>query len=189
MSRRASRMRERENPSTLSPRKSTSPDVGSIRRRMQRPVVLLPLPDSPTRPNISPSSIVKLTSSTALTIDGFWKSPCLRDEVLDEMTDLQERAAGSDRSLRVSVKGLSHRARGSAPFRGRRQAGSSCTRARGWRRICRTGPFLDQLALVHDRDAVGHFGDDAEVVRDEQQRQVEARLRARAAGRAPAPGS
>ena len=45
-------------------------EVGSISRRMQRPVVLLPLPDSPTRPNISPSSIVKLTSSTALTTEG-----------------------------------------------------------------------------------------------------------------------
>src|SRR5688572_24635247 len=37
---------------------------------MHRPVVLLPLPDSPTRPNISPSSMTKLTSSTALTTDG-----------------------------------------------------------------------------------------------------------------------
>ena len=34
---------------------------------MQRPVVVLPLPDSPTRPNVSPSSIEKLTSSTART--------------------------------------------------------------------------------------------------------------------------
>ncbi len=67
MSRRAARIRALENPSTFSPRNDTSPEVGSISRSMQRPVVLLPLPDSPTSPNVSPSSIVKLTSSTALT--------------------------------------------------------------------------------------------------------------------------
>ena len=38
-----------------------------MRRSMHRPVLLLPLPDSPTRPKVSPSSIVKLTPSTALT--------------------------------------------------------------------------------------------------------------------------
>src|SRR5579862_768591 len=47
--------------------KRMSPDVGSINLRMQRPVVVLPLPDSPTNPNVSPASIVKLTSSTART--------------------------------------------------------------------------------------------------------------------------
>ena len=31
-----------------------SPEVGSINRMRQRPVVVLPLPDSPTRPNVSP---------------------------------------------------------------------------------------------------------------------------------------
>ena len=36
--------------------------------------------------------------------------------------------------------------------------------------------LLDELSLEHDGDAVGHFRDDAEVVRDEQQRQVVARL-------------
>jgi hypothetical protein len=55
MWRRAARICDREYASTFSPRNSTSPAVGSINRRMQRPVVLLPLPDSPTRPNISPS--------------------------------------------------------------------------------------------------------------------------------------
>ena len=34
--------------------KRTSPDVGSISRSRQRPVVVLPDPDSPTRPNVSP---------------------------------------------------------------------------------------------------------------------------------------
>ena len=67
MSRRASRIRRREKASTSSPRNRTCPEVGSISRSMQRPVVVLPLPDSPTSPNVSPSSMLKLTSSTALT--------------------------------------------------------------------------------------------------------------------------
>ena len=58
---------------------------------MQRPVVLLPLPDSPTRPNISPSSIEKLTSSTALTIDGATEETVFPDEVLCQMPDVEQR--------------------------------------------------------------------------------------------------
>src|SRR5262249_28313686 len=37
------------------------------KRNTARPVVVLPHPDSPTKPNVSPRLIVKLTSSTALT--------------------------------------------------------------------------------------------------------------------------
>ena len=120
---------------------------------MQRPVVLLPLPDSPTRPNISPSSIAKLTSSTARTIDGLAKRPCLRDEVLDEAAHLQQR-------------------------RHHFIPGNRCQQ-RSRVRVCRLtkdlahGALFNDLALVHDGDAVRHFGDDAEVVRDEQQRQIE----------------
>src|SRR5438067_6868091 len=43
---------------------------------MQRPVVVLPQPDSPTRPSVSPRRIEKLTSSTARTRpEGPPKSP------------------------------------------------------------------------------------------------------------------
>ena len=45
---------------------------------MQRPVVVLPLPDSPTSPNVSPSSIVKPTSSTAVTVVPLWNRPAPR---------------------------------------------------------------------------------------------------------------
>ena len=37
---------------------------------MHRAIVDLPLPDSPTRPNVSPRSIEKLTPSTARTDTG-----------------------------------------------------------------------------------------------------------------------
>ena len=50
------------------PSNSTSPAVGSIRRRIARPVVDFPQPDSPTTPNVFPFSIVKVTSSTACSI-------------------------------------------------------------------------------------------------------------------------
>src|SRR6266567_1708599 len=45
----------------------TSPAVGSISFSTERPIVLLPEPDSPTRPSTSPLAISKLTSSTART--------------------------------------------------------------------------------------------------------------------------
>src|SRR5215470_14195808 len=43
------------------------PSVGSIKRRIARPTVDLPQPDSPTRPSVSPRAISKLTPSTAKT--------------------------------------------------------------------------------------------------------------------------
>src|SRR5262245_26474864 len=52
---------------TFLPSNHTSPEVGSIRRRMVRPVVDLPQPDSPTRPSVSPGCMVNEMSSTACT--------------------------------------------------------------------------------------------------------------------------
>src|SRR5437870_9850309 len=45
----------------------TSPEVGSMSRRVVRPVVDLPQPDSPTRPSVSPGRMSNDTSSTACT--------------------------------------------------------------------------------------------------------------------------
>ena len=52
------------------PSKMIWPLVGFSSWRMQRPVVVLPQPDSPTRPSVSPRRIEKLTPSTALTTAG-----------------------------------------------------------------------------------------------------------------------
>src|SRR5699024_5320942 len=49
------------------PSSPTLPPVGSSRRRMPRPVVDLPQPDSPTTAIVSPLSIEKVMPSTALT--------------------------------------------------------------------------------------------------------------------------
>ncbi len=45
--------------STSSPLNDTAPEVGSIKRSMVRPTVVLPQPDSPTSPRVSPSLTVK----------------------------------------------------------------------------------------------------------------------------------
>ena len=42
-----------------------SPAVGSIKRRMVRPTVDLPQPDSPTSASVSPARIASVTPSTA----------------------------------------------------------------------------------------------------------------------------
>jgi hypothetical protein len=52
---------------TFLPSNQTSPAVGSIRRRMHRPVVDLPQPDSPTSPSVSPALISNEMPSTAWT--------------------------------------------------------------------------------------------------------------------------
>ncbi len=51
-----------------SPSNFTSPEVMSIIFRMARPVVLLPQPDSPTRPRVSPRRTSNDTPSTAFTL-------------------------------------------------------------------------------------------------------------------------
>ena len=43
------------------------PEVGSVKRRTARPKVVLPQPDSPTRPRVSPRWISSVTPPTALT--------------------------------------------------------------------------------------------------------------------------
>src|ERR1700722_2187588 len=65
------------------PSKNTPPEVGSTKRRMERPTVVLPEPDSPTRPITSPGWMVNDTSSTALTVVGWRdKSPDLETKCL-----------------------------------------------------------------------------------------------------------
>ena len=67
MSRHRARIERLSSRVTSRPSNQTSPEVGSIRRSTQRPVVDLPQPDSPTRPRVSPAATSKLTPSTACT--------------------------------------------------------------------------------------------------------------------------
>ena len=63
-----------------------------MRRKMERPVVDLPHPDSPTIPKISPSFKLKLTLSTAFTTPlKVWKyvfNPCTSNNTLSSIPHL-----------------------------------------------------------------------------------------------------
>ena len=64
---------------TSVPRKRTAPPVGSSRRMIVRDSVVLPQPDSPTSPSVSPSTSVNVMSSTACTAPTWCvnRMPCL----------------------------------------------------------------------------------------------------------------
>ena len=65
---RKARMARLDRFSTSSPRNFTEPDVAGISRRIRRPVVDLPQPDSPTTPNVWPFSTDSDTPDTALMV-------------------------------------------------------------------------------------------------------------------------
>ena len=74
------------------PSNRMEPAVGSIRRRISRPTVVLPQPDSPTRPRLSPRLILRSTPSTAFTCGHrALEDAALDREVLDQAADLDER--------------------------------------------------------------------------------------------------
>ena len=68
-----------------------------MRRRIMRPVVDLPQPDSPTRPSVSPGITSNETPSTARTTPaGLPNTPFLIGKVLGEVADGEQRLDGSD---------------------------------------------------------------------------------------------
>jgi hypothetical protein len=66
-SRRTSRIRRREKPVMSWPLKMILPSVGTSSLMTVRPSVVLPQPDSPTRPSVSPARSDRSTPSTAWT--------------------------------------------------------------------------------------------------------------------------
>ena len=78
--------------------------MGAMARRMQREVVVLPQPLSPTRPSVSPSLTKKLTSSTARTLPIVLREePLLDREVLAEVPHFQERRGAGARHADTSA--------------------------------------------------------------------------------------
>ena len=100
ISRRSARISVADCLNTGLPSKCTSPLVASSRRRIVRPTVVLPHPDSPTRPSVSPTPRSKLTPSTARTWSTVrWKRPRFTGKwVLRSLTSSSGRA---DESLDV----------------------------------------------------------------------------------------
>ena len=89
------------------PRSGSSPPVGRSSAEISQPIVVLPQPDSPTSPNVSPRRTVNETSETALT------EPSLR-----WMT-----APDGDRELLREVVELEHDLAAQPPAPPRRRAG------------------------------------------------------------------
>jgi hypothetical protein len=98
-------------PGDLLALEGTEPPVGSIRRRMRRPVVDLPQPDSPTSASVSPRAMSKLTSSTARTCRHAAGSRRADREVLDQpRTTLQVRRRRCSVAVAVAVAMSGHAA-------------------------------------------------------------------------------
>src|SRR5262245_9594806 len=120
MSRRARRNLDREYVRTFSPRNRISPAVGSMSRRMHLPVVVLPHPDSPTRPNVSPSFTEKLTSSTArVTVARPRKPGRLTYSFVRLRTSRSVIASGTNRKVRTASPRPAHRRGGNNGLPGR----------------------------------------------------------------------
>ena len=85
---------------TSTPSRRTDPDVGSTSRSTRRPVVVLPQPDSPTMPSVSPFATLKLTPETAFTVAVDRRRNTAADrELLHEVGDLEDRLPGAARLL------------------------------------------------------------------------------------------
>src|SRR6266536_567484 len=113
-----SRRKQRISPSLALPRSSplkrTVHDVGSMRRRTSRPSVLLPEPDSPTRPSVSPDWMSSETSTTARTspfapppkIDSPSGKTLVRLRISTSATTLSSRDQGHRRQRRDHSRGF-----------------------------------------------------------------------------------
>ena len=111
-----------------SPRKRIVPSVASIRRMIARDIVVLPQPDSPTSPSVSPSAIDSVTSLTACTraTSRSIRRPCLIGK----------------KTLRCSTS-TSGRRRSSSHVHAARRLGSDFAAEPDL-----AGPHLAQLALL-----------------------------------------
>src|SRR2546428_9941117 len=133
MSRRSRRSSSLVSLKMFRPSKYASPLVGSISRRITRPSVVFPQPDSPTSPSVSPRRIVRDTPSTAFTaptwrwmMNPFVMGKCLtrlrtsrRTSLL--ATVLTPRSSTVNRDLCSVIRTCSSRTigRGGQPGRGR----------------------------------------------------------------------
>ena len=85
---RRSDTRSRSVPSKAHRPPTTRPARRGSRRMMESAVTLLPQPDSPTMPSVSPAAIVKLTPSTARV------DPVLGEEIRAQIVDFEQGRIG-----------------------------------------------------------------------------------------------
>ena len=142
------------------PRKTIGPSE-EISRRIARPSVVLPEPDSPTTPSVSPFAHAMRDAVDRLHVAD---RPAKKPRLIGNQTLIGPASTtiGASRSHRVR-----------AALRLRRQQRAACRRCCGLPKTSRDRALLDDLALQHHADPVGHLAHDAEIVGDEQHRHAE----------------
>ena len=170
----------RASPATSTPSKMMEPLSGLARPRMQRPSVLLPLPDSPTSPSVRPRSI--RDRDVVERRDGFGGSrtcrprrrSCRRSFDAQQLSHARPPSAASRSSSASRRLSTLH----SGGMTGSRVPRGSASGTRGDQRarvgmrgraeeVARLGG-LEQPAAIHHADPVADHRDDAEIVGDQQ---------------------
>ena len=173
------------------PSRVTSPASGVSSARAMRPVVLLPEPDSPTMPRVSPRRSANETSSTAVVVEPSGPRKCLTRPRASSTTSASVgRAVGSSRrasavsSRRASAVSRPRLGLGEQlhPRRAQRRAPGLLARHRGDQRLGvllagftqqhRRRTLLDDAAVLHHEDVVGELRDDRQVVTDQDDRRT-----------------
>ncbi len=157
-SRRRSRRRVR---ASTWPKTRTSPASGLTRPSTTRATVDLPEPDSPTRPRVSPGAICSVTSSSAR--HGVSAAAETHCDAAQVDVGLGRVGFGPRIGFRRHVVHGEARHGGQQPLR---------VVVAGAQQHVLDGAVLDDLAAVHDGDAVGEVGDHAHVVRDDENAHV-----------------
>ncbi len=156
------------------PKRVTVPEVGGMRPSATRAAVDFPEPDSPTRPRVSPGPTWSETPSRARTAALPRPKTTLMSVSSATGAGAFGGACGAGRlvpyRLRLPLSGLGpllgHRFGDGEPGHGGEEPPRVVVA--GAQQDVLDGARLDDLAPVHDRDAVDEVGDDAHVVGHEQ---------------------
>src|SRR2546423_416354 len=150
MRRRSPRSSRPPSVSTFNPSIVTRPASGSISRRMVRPTVDLPHPDSPTRPSVWPAGIAKETSSTARTTVRGRPSPKNPRSPGKCLTSPSTSTSAAADDVTGGRRGGGGGAEGRWGGRGGRELHRARERRRGQRQDMDTGLQLLQPLLLRD---------------------------------------
>src|ERR1700738_4342121 len=164
MSRRNGRIALKRRPWIFLPKNTIGPS-DEITRSSASPSVVLPEPDSPTTPSVSPLRTETLTPSTALICPTVLRSK-------PRLTGNQTFKTSADITTGESVR--------VGRWLRREQCAGVGVFWRGEDLLHR--PLLDDLAAIHDADHVRNAANDAEIMGDEQQAHAEPRPNLREQG-------
>ena len=169
------------------PSKRIVPPVTGARPSTARPSVVLPEPDSPTSPTVSPARMSRRHAVEDLERRAS-RSPRPGSRRRGRRTSSSGSVTADRCRLRMRCRSCVRAVRVRGRPRGSRRAAPRVYSCRGRRRSPGDRAGLDDPAAPHHRDPVAEVGDDAEVVGDEQDRHAALAPAGRAAGRASRPG-